>query len=373
MRRKLSRINAPWLVRIFPLLLILGACATGTIREKVLTLPVIEGAAYVGQDTCVGCHEDMASAFGRSIHGRLADFEVMGAEKGCESCHGPGSRHVESGDYGRILKFSELTADEAAAVCVKCHSDGKLYEWTHGEHALADVGCGECHRIHGEGAALRASLREEDPGLCYGCHREQQAKASFPSHHPVKEGKMTCGSCHNPHGELNTEENLNDLCYDCHSRFQGPFVFEHAPVQEDCSICHDPHGTVANNLLLQNEPFLCLQCHENHFHATREGSTLPNPEVANPGLAFDGNKLDELSPNEVADLVNSSLRPGETLDTGIPFTNRFGEDGWRIAFGTKCTVCHSVVHGSDLPSQSAPTQSTDGGQGWPDGGKGLTR
>ncbi len=71
----------------------------------------------------------------------------------------------------------------------------------------------------------------------------------------VREGKMTCTSCHNNHGSENNnlnKETLNDLCVECHAEYQGPFVYEHAPVVEDCSVCHDPHGTIANNLLLQN-------------------------------------------------------------------------------------------------------------------------
>ncbi len=72
-----------------PLLLILAACATGAIREKLLTMPQIDGANYVGQDTCLECHEDMTESFSHNVHGRLADFEMMGAEKGCESCTVP--------------------------------------------------------------------------------------------------------------------------------------------------------------------------------------------------------------------------------------------------------------------------------------------
>ena len=48
MERK-SRISATRLIRLFPLLLLVGACATGAIREKILSLPQIEGAAPVGQ------------------------------------------------------------------------------------------------------------------------------------------------------------------------------------------------------------------------------------------------------------------------------------------------------------------------------------
>jgi predicted CXXCH cytochrome family protein len=38
-----------------------------------------------------------------------------------------------------------------------------------------------------------------DADTCYTCHKSQRAKAMRTSHHPVREGKMDCSSCHNPH------------------------------------------------------------------------------------------------------------------------------------------------------------------------------
>nr|WP_320115139.1 GSU2203 family decaheme c-type cytochrome [uncultured Desulfuromonas sp.] len=340
MRRKFNT-KASWLVKALPLLLILGACATGSIREKVLTLPVIEGACYVGQETCADCHDDMAGdmfatstsaeGFAKTIHGRLATWELMGAEKGCESCHGPGSQHVDNdGDTEYILRPTELVSDEASAICAKCHTDGHLMDYTHSAHALSDVGCADCHSIHdGEG---KFSLKMEDPELCYSCHQEEQAKTHFPSSHPIAEGKMNCSSCHNVHGAsgeaLNTDERLNDLCLNCHTRYQGPFVFGHAPVEDDCTICHDPHGSVANNLLAQNEPFLCLQCHEGHFHILREGFDVEAD----------------------AAYINPVVDTQAELDA-LAAANPHGHEGFQMSFGTKCTTCHQVVHGSDYPSQ----------------------
>lgn len=334
MRRKFNT-KASWLVKALPLLLVLGACATGSIREKVLTMPVIEGATYVGADSCYGCHDGMAGemfaastgaeGFANTTHGRLAEWELMGAEQGCEACHGPGSLHVENyGDADYIIRPTQLTSDQSSAICVKCHSDGDLMDYAHSEHALSDVGCVDCHDIHaGTG---KFSLKAEDPQLCFTCHQEEQAKTHFPSTHPLQEGKMNCSSCHNVHGavgeSLNTDERLNDLCLNCHTRYQGPFVFGHAPVEDDCTICHDPHGSVANNLLAQNEPFLCLQCHEGHFHLLRE-SGFEGPNAA----AFEG-------AYGSADAVNIH-----------------GSEGFQTSFGTKCTTCHKVVHGSDYPSQ----------------------
>jgi len=368
-----SKKTGKWLVRTLPLLVLLGACATGTIREKFLTLPVVEGANYVGMETCAGCHEDKAAGLEKNVHGRLAGFELMGWQEGCESCHGAGSLHVDGdGDTAKINQPAKLTADQSAAICAACHTSGSVMDWTHSEHALADLACSDCHTIHGDGVG--ASLKAEDPELCYGCHQEEMAKASFPSHHPIKEGKMKCSDCHNPHGELQTEELARDLCLECHARYTGPFVYEHAPVEEDCNICHDPHGTIANNLLQQNEPFLCLQCHESHFHAARIGSSVDVKDTQ----SFDANKLAALKISDPAaynDIITNDMTPAQTIAAGydvvIPFTNADGEDGWRKAFLTKCTTCHSVVHGSDLPSQTAPV--TDGVDGFPDGGNGLTR
>jgi len=397
MSRKLQPSRRARLVRLLPIVLLLGACATGTIREKLLTLPVIDGANYVGTETCAGCHDQLAAEMAASTHGRLAEFELMGSQGGCEACHGAGSLHAESGDPAKILGFARLAPEESAALCVKCHSDGKLFDWTHGEHALSDVGCSDCHTLHGETTA-RAQLKKSDPELCYDCHREQQAKANFPSHHPIREGKMTCSDCHNPHGELLTEEQDRDLCLTCHARYQGPFIFEHAPVEEGCNLCHDPHGSVANNLLQQSEPFLCLQCHESHFHATRVGGSVPASNVAfsstNPDGTLAGTPVagadDPATPEAVPvggdtpGNVNNGVfvNPADPPAT-VQITNTLGEHSWQMAFGTKCTVCHSVVHGSDLPSQSSPSvvpessttnhAGSGDGQGFPSGGAGLTR
>ncbi|RII27624.1 MAG: cytochrome C [Geobacter sp.] len=356
MRKNILHTSAVRLAVLLAATTVVAACATGAIRERILTLPVIEGATYVGDKDCAQCHEKIVEPFADTIHGKLADFEVMGGTKGCESCHGAGSIHAAAGDTAQILSFSSISPDQASAICLKCHSAGTHMEWAGNEHALNDVTCTDCHKIH-QSKKAKHSLKLPQPDLCYSCHQEYRAKAEFPSHHPIREGKMTCTSCHQPHGtgqkSLKTEERANDLCLTCHSRYQGPFVFEHAPVQEDCTICHDAHGSVANNLLKQNEPFLCLQCHESHFHTIRTGAT-----IAPGNVAYDANT----NPSGALSATNS-----------VQFESSHGAEGWAKAFGTKCTVCHSQVHGSDLPSQTAPSVNTDGSRGWPDGAKGLTR
>lgn len=57
------------------------------------------------------------------------------------------------------------------------------------------------------------------------------------------------------------EESINETCFRCHAEKLGPFVYDHPPVTEDCTICHKPHGSVNNNLLTQPGASLCLKCH----------------------------------------------------------------------------------------------------------------
>ena len=82
---------------------------------------------------------------------------------------------------------------------------------------------------------------------------------------PLREGKMVCSDCHNPHGSLTDKllraNSINDNCYKCHAEKRGPFLFEHIPVRENCLNCHDPHGSVNEFLLKVSRPRLCAECH----------------------------------------------------------------------------------------------------------------
>ena len=52
-------------------------------------------ATFVGADTCLACHDDKAKPLERTLHGKSSDPRTPAAAEGCETCHGPGSAHIE--------------------------------------------------------------------------------------------------------------------------------------------------------------------------------------------------------------------------------------------------------------------------------------
>jgi DmsE family decaheme c-type cytochrome len=274
-----------------------------------------------GDADCATCHEQAAASFTHTTHARIRGFETPDGVTGCASCHGDTDKHLETGEVEGLRRFGE-DAEADSEACLHCHATRGMGEWKASVHA-GEAGCTTCHASH---------AANEPEKKCATCHADVQALMFAPSHHPVKEGRMTCASCHDVHranaGALKTVERTNDLCLTCHAAQQGPFIFQHEPVEEDCMICHQPHGSTANNLLVANEPFLCLQCHELHFHTGYRAWT-----------------------------DTESVTVG-----GKAYPNVTGPNGYQKAFGTKCTQCHIRVHGSDLPSNSVTGQ-----------GQGLTR
>lgn len=264
-------------------------------------LPIQE--QYAGLEACMACHEEQVETFENSIHGKKG-FELR-SDKACETCHGPGAEHVEEeGDVTKIRSMASLSAIEKSETCLQCHDRGQRMYWTGSTHHSRGLACQDCHSIH-SGKSERAQLKEAvETDVCFGCHKQKASQFFRASHHPIREGKVTCSDCHNPHGteseRLIDAQTINDKCYECHAEKRGPFLWEHQPVREDCTICHEPHGS--NHLKLVNTrlPFLCQRCHSDTRH------------------------------------------PGTLYDQGSLTSTRM--------FNRACTNCHALIHGSNHPS-----------------------
>lgn len=238
-----------------------------------------EEPSYVGSEVCVACHKDRAEGFGQTLHGRLFNEKhgyTAEMKLGCEACHGPASAHVEAGGgegVGGLFSFeaeSPEDADRINEACLRCHKGGARIYWDGSVHPSRGLACTTCHSVH-DAHSERAQLKgHTEAETCGACHLLQRASQWRNSRMPLREGHMSCTSCHNPHGTV-TEKliahiSVNDACLSCHADKRGPFMWEHPPVTENCLTCHTPHGSTRRAMLKLNPPRLCQQCHAASRH-----------------------------------------------------------------------------------------------------------
>ena len=243
-------------------------------------------ADYVGSDVCATCHADVAKKFSSNPHSKLALLHG-GTGASCESCHGPGKAHVDSGgDATKIKQISKLTPSQVDATCLQCHAKTHP-NFDRSPHAKAGVSCTSCHSIHDAGSEANL-LKASQPQLCYQCHTDVKPSFDMPFHHPVDEGVLKCSDCHDVHGSflnsnLKATADQNLICTKCHMETRGPFVYEHPPVRaEGCLACHTPHGSQNARLLnMPNINVLCNQCHSpvgaDNIHGQGQGSSELTP------------------------------------------------------------------------------------------------
>ncbi|MGC2422939.1 MAG: DmsE family decaheme c-type cytochrome [Nitrospirota bacterium] len=295
-----------------------AAAAVFLLAVTSLTAYAADGAAsggqeengYVGNKVCAGCHPDKAASFQTNIHMQAGKFFTE--FQGCETCHGPGANHAKEGDPTMIRNPEKLDAPATNEICLGCHLRGKLALWKGSTHETRSLACTNCHSIHNGFRHLLVMDNEID--VCARCHGDVRAELWRSSHHPIREGKLTCTNCHNPHGTIGPKLvdalTINDKCFECHAEKRGPYLFEHKPVVEDCMNCHTPHGSNHNKLLARKSIYLCQSCHSGSRH---------------PGTLY-----------AMGAVTNIPGNPSRSL----------GEQ----AIYRDCLNCHVNIHGSNSPS-----------------------
>ncbi|MBY5738192.1 multiheme c-type cytochrome [Rhizobium leguminosarum] len=202
------------------------------------------GPFYRWNRTCIDCHStDSQAKFQPQTNEYKSTY--VATSIGCQSCHGPGAKHVasaQSANASSSLKLDTGLAKVDAGICFACHArrtrlldgyqpgkpfldyfspallrrdlyfpDGQILDevfeygsFQQSKMARAGVTCLDCHRPHDAG------LKAEGNALCTQCHAEtrperftgQDPSGLFdtPAHtrHQAGSTGAQCANCHMP-------------------------------------------------------------------------------------------------------------------------------------------------------------------------------
>jgi len=140
-------------VRVFRIMLVLGISLLYV--TTVLSNQTPPNAALVGNEACMDCHEEVGEAFHKTIHGLAFSTDGSRGELTCESCHGPGSAHVEEQDPELIINPAKDDQFGEQTLCVTCHNTAMFDDWAFSSHNTGDIN----HEKGNAGTLLRLPYR----------------------------------------------------------------------------------------------------------------------------------------------------------------------------------------------------------------------
>ena len=214
------------------------------------------GRYQTANTMCIGCH---TTGFDKRYDAQADRFDSHWLEVNvsCQSCHGPGSRHVQwarapgaaSAPPGQLAELK--TPHQQVEVCAACHS--RRSELT------ATPVPGQPHLDHYLPSLLREGLYHAD-GQQLG---EVFVDGSYRQSRMYRMG-VACSNCHDPHSARPRLQG-NALCTQCHQPqpnpafpsaaglFDAPQHHHHPPGSRgaQCTACHMP---AKNYMVVQPRP-----------------------------------------------------------------------------------------------------------------------
>jgi predicted CXXCH cytochrome family protein len=346
-----------------------SAAQTGLKAIASSKSDIMKASDFVGSETCELCHADVAKKFASNPHAELA-LEHGGKGVTCESCHGGGREHVESGgDPTKIFHSEGAPSKVIDAKCLSCHASAHP-NFLRSDHGKAGVSCTNCHSVHG----LITAVKPTDSAVPAASASSPPVAGAAPAGPaaPAVTAKKTPPLSARFLAALKPDASINDplqwnaalieiprqnpnllkapqpqLCFGCHSdvkpAFSQPF---HHKVNEGlmkCTDCHDTHGTFGNNQLRStaDQNMICTKCHTEtrgpfvfeHAPVKAEGCL----SCHSPHGSQNARLLNVPNINQMCNQCHSPVSAGTIHGMGAG-----------SAEVQPCISCHVMIHGSNI-------------------------
>lgn len=187
---------------------------------------------------CFGCHSTAAATKSE------LKVEKMIPGVTCESCHGPGDKHIAAMASGKlaeknIFNPSGLESEEMSNFC------------------------GSCHRTWEQVVLIQQSMRRSGQEMGINSVRFQPYRIALSPCYDMSDRRISCTSCHDPHRELETDPLFYDSkCAACHTSDAnlskvGKKMAKLCPTgKQKCTTCHMPRTNLPGSHTTFNDHFI---------------------------------------------------------------------------------------------------------------------
>jgi Tfp pilus assembly protein PilF len=182
-------------------------------------------------ENCLFCHADRAKA--TDADGRRIPAANVAAIS-CGRCHGSADAHVRNPSSANIVNPAKLSGPARDSVCEQCHLEGET-RVTNPASTQWDYHPGEPLE------ATMATYLLREPGVANRKAVTQVEELAESKCVRGSAGKLWCGTCHDPHGEIS----VTKVCSECHVT-SALSKTAHPKAPAECTSCHMPARPAGN-------------------------------------------------------------------------------------------------------------------------------
>lgn len=196
-------------------------CEYDLRTKKVAPFHLDDWQTFSFDEKCAACHTTEFDP--NTLHWKEGGV-------GCESCHGPGSRHGNYTSAGGMVRYARLSPVEEGMICGSCHLQGGHSTKSARRYPEGYVPGMDLFKIYRFDWSTLPTTAPTDP---VDVHQKVLLKLELDGATALR-----CTSCHDVHGRSSEKHKTlsqQEFCFQCHRMQDGRFELRDYQVQ--CPVC----------------------------------------------------------------------------------------------------------------------------------------